>query len=64
VLTGPEWLTGGGFGLEASLPAVLVATGAGIVILAAAVRKGRVARPLWVSAADETPAALSHTSPR
>jgi membrane protease YdiL (CAAX protease family) len=65
VLTGPEWLTGGGFGLEASLPAVIVATGAGIVILAAAIRKGRVVRPMWVSApAGAIPAAPPDTSPR
>ncbi|HMG47631.1 MAG TPA: type II CAAX endopeptidase family protein [Allosphingosinicella sp.] len=46
-LSGPEILTGGAFGLEASLPAVLVATSAGVAILIVAVRNGRVVRPLW-----------------
>jgi membrane protease YdiL (CAAX protease family) len=64
VLAGPDWLTGGAFGLEASLPAVIVATSAGILILVAAVRKGRVVRPLWVSApAAARPAAPPGTSP-
>jgi membrane protease YdiL (CAAX protease family) len=47
VLTGPDWLTGGAFGLEASLPAVAVATSAGLAILFVAVREGRVMPPLW-----------------
>jgi len=67
-LTGPELLTGGAFGLEASLPAVIIATSAGVAILAVAVRKGGVVPPLWsrkaVSApAAAPPAARSHTSP-
>jgi membrane protease YdiL (CAAX protease family) len=46
-LTGPDWLTGGAFGLEASLPAVAVATSAGLAILIVAVRRGQVVPPLW-----------------
>lgn len=46
-LTGSEWLTGGAFGLEASLPAVIVATMAGVAILAVAIRKGRLVTPIW-----------------
>jgi membrane protease YdiL (CAAX protease family) len=46
-LTGPDWLTGGAFGLEASLPAVAVATSAGVAILFVAVRQGRVIPPMW-----------------
>lgn len=45
---GPDWLTGGNFGLEASVPALVVATGAGIVLLVIAARKGRIVAPLWV----------------
>ncbi len=45
--SGPDWLTGGGFGLEASVIAMLVATAAGLVMLVLAVRKGRVVAPRW-----------------
>ena len=45
---GPDWLTGGSFGLEASVPALVVATTAGIVMLVIAVRRGRVVMPMWV----------------
>jgi membrane protease YdiL (CAAX protease family) len=50
-LSGPELLTGGAFGLEASVPALLVATSAGVAMLALAVRKGRVVPPMWRSRA-------------
>ena len=45
---GPDWLTGGSFGLEASAPALVIATTAGIVMLVIAVRKGRIVAPMWV----------------
>lgn len=45
-LSGPVWATGGGFGPEASLPAVLVALSA-VWLLVHAVRSGRVVRPIW-----------------
>lgn len=44
---GPEWLTGGDFGLEASLAAVLVATVAGVFMLWKAHGKGTFVAPLW-----------------
>lgn len=44
---GPEWLTGGAFGLEASAVAMVVATGAGIWLVRLAVKRGRVAGPMW-----------------
>lgn len=44
---GPEWLTGGDFGLEASVVAMIVATLAGLAMLRRAVRKGRVVAPMW-----------------
>jgi uncharacterized protein len=67
-LTGPELMTGGAFGLEASLPALIVATGAGILILVYAVRRGRIVPPMWARnavsvPADAPPAAQSHTLP-
>ena len=47
-LTGPELMTGGPFGLEASLTAMIVATAFGIVVLVVAIRRGRLVAPLWV----------------
>lgn len=46
-LEGPSLLAGGGFGLEATVFALVVATGAGIWLLILAVRKGHVVRPMW-----------------
>jgi membrane protease YdiL (CAAX protease family) len=46
-LTGPELLTGGAFGLEASLPAVIIATAAGVIILVVAIRRGSLVPPMW-----------------
>ena len=46
-LSGPDWLTGGAFGIEGSavdLGWVVLAT-AGLVLLA--VRKGRIVQPVW-----------------
>ena len=48
--TGPEWLTGGDFGLEASLAAVWVATAAGVILLWLAHRRGSFIRPPWARA--------------
>jgi membrane protease YdiL (CAAX protease family) len=67
-LSGPDLLTGGAFGLEASLPGLIVATTAGVAILAVAIRKGQVVQPMWsarrVSAPDAAlPAEPPHTSP-
>jgi hypothetical protein len=42
VTRGPDWLTGGAFGAEASLPAVVIATLFGLAVLAMAARQGRV----------------------
>jgi membrane protease YdiL (CAAX protease family) len=50
---GPEWLTGGKFGLEASLAAVFVATVAGLVLLWKAYRKGGFVAPIWARRSDE-----------
>ena len=45
--TGRDWLTGGDFGLEASMAAVLVATAAGVWLLWQAHRRGRFFAPAW-----------------
>jgi hypothetical protein len=44
---GPEWLTGGDFGLEASLAAVAVATVAGVLLLWKAHQRGGFVAPAW-----------------
>ncbi len=48
VREGPEWLTGGAFGLEASVIAMLVATVAGLLLLVRVVRQGGIRPPMWV----------------
>jgi len=47
-LSGPELLSGGAFGLEASLIAMVLATAAGVVLVVLAVRRGELIRPWWV----------------
>jgi membrane protease YdiL (CAAX protease family) len=44
---GPDWLTGGAFGLEASAVAMVVATVAGLVMLRMAYLRGRFIAPVW-----------------
>ncbi len=44
---GPEWLTGGVFGIEASAVAVVVCLVAALVFLVRAYRAGRFVAPLW-----------------
>ncbi len=46
-LTGPELVSGGAFGAEASVFAVLVCTSMAIVLTARAVRNGQIVRPFW-----------------
>lgn len=47
-LVGPPLLTGNGFGLEASLIAIVVATLFGVWLLWMAIRKGELMQPWWV----------------
>lgn len=50
-ISGPFWLTGGGFGIEASAPAVLVCAAAGAIVLYVAHRRGGIRPwPLGTSA--------------
>lgn len=44
---GPEWLTGGDFGLEASAVAMVVATLAGLVMLARAIQRDGTRPTMW-----------------
>jgi len=48
VREGPDWLTGGVFGLEASVIAMAVATGTGLLLLVRVVRQGGIRPPMWV----------------
>lgn len=47
-LSGPQLLSGGAFGLEASVIALVIATGAGLWLVVRAVRARHVIRPWWV----------------
>jgi membrane protease YdiL (CAAX protease family) len=47
-LSGPELLSGGSFGLEASLIALVLATAAGVALILLAVRRGELVQPWWV----------------
>lgn len=52
ILEGPNLLTGGQFGLEASLTAFLLCTTTGVIMLVTAVRKGNVVQPFWMRKAS------------
>jgi uncharacterized protein len=54
-MVGPDWLTGGAFGPEASVAALGVCLAAGIILLVLAIRKGNVIQPFW---ANRQPASL------
>jgi uncharacterized protein len=45
--SGPDWLTGGNFGVESSVIALLLCTTTGIVMLVMAVKRGRIIAPFW-----------------
>ena len=47
-LSGPEILSGGTFGLEASVIALVIATAFGLWLVVRAVRAGHLVRPWWV----------------
>jgi uncharacterized protein len=46
-LSGPELLSGGAFGAEASVLCVLVCTSMALFLIVRAVRNGQIARPFW-----------------
>jgi membrane protease YdiL (CAAX protease family) len=47
-ITGPVWLTGGSFGIEASVVTVALCLILGIGILIAAARNGQLVKPIWL----------------
>ncbi len=47
VIEGPELLTGGKFGMEATIVALLICTTAGVAMLGIAVRRGNIVPPFW-----------------
>jgi uncharacterized protein len=48
VIAGPELLTGGKFGMEASLVALVICTSLGVTVLAVAIRRGNLVPPSWM----------------
>jgi uncharacterized protein len=46
-IAGPAWLTGGQFGLEASVVAFTLCTLTGVVLLLLAIRRGHIVPPAW-----------------
>ena len=46
-LDGPEWLTGGNFGVEASVVALVVCASVAVWMLVAAKRRGNIQPPPW-----------------
>jgi membrane protease YdiL (CAAX protease family) len=46
-IQGPDLLTGGSFGMEASLVALIVCTTTGLLVLRMAVKRGHIRPPMW-----------------
>ena len=46
-IQGPDYLTGGNFGVESSVLALLLCTSTGIVMIVMAVKKGHIIPPFW-----------------
>jgi hypothetical protein len=46
-IDGPEWLTGGSFGMEHSIFALVYCTSVGVILLMIAIRRGHLMPPMW-----------------
>jgi uncharacterized protein len=58
-ISGPDCLTGGNFGVESSILALVLCTTTGIVMLVMAAKRGKIVPPIWKRSADDR---LSETS--
>ena len=47
IINGPEWITGGKFGIEASVISILILLIIGIIILKKAIEKNQLVLPAW-----------------
>jgi len=54
-LSGPEWISGGAFGPEASIVAVALGLGLSIVLYVVAAKRGHVVKPFWRRPRDSAP---------
>ena len=52
---GPDLLTGGRFGVESSVLALVLCTTTGIVMLVMAVKRGKIVPPFWKRPPDPLP---------
>lgn len=57
--TGPDWLSGGAFGAEASVVALAVCTSVSVVLLLIALRRKSIVRPSWSRRATASYEAIS-----
>jgi hypothetical protein len=46
-IEGPDFLTGGSFGMEESIFALIYCTTAGVILLIIAIRRGHILPPMW-----------------
>ncbi len=46
-LTGPAWLSGGAFGAEASVVAVVLCLAAGVFFVGKVIQRGQIVKPFW-----------------
>jgi uncharacterized protein len=58
-LAGPELLSGGDFGAEASIFAVITCTSTAIILMVLAVRNGQIMRPFWSRTTPEAIAEIA-----
>lgn len=59
-LSGPDFLSGGGFGAEASIVAVIVCVTGFIVVIMKAQKKGQIVKPFWQREPDRTEIQVEH----